>query len=492
LENESMKKSFQRWRKGAVLALGLSVSLTACSDLMDVNLPAQLTDDVLTSPGNASILVNTFIAQFETGWNSQVYYDFGREGSGEVHLCGPCGYSDYQTNSPSFDRLSKSLRFSRYMWDKLNKDWDVKAVPQRARYMALSSLYQGAALGLLGEHLCEVSIDGGPKLTANATLDQAVTMLNRALTEINATGDFAVQNNIASSAKTMANGLLAQVLYQKGDMAGAAAAAALVPNGFYAYGTREPGEDRRNIAWTEGTNQTYMELYDPIDWWKGAIPNPANNAQWPAVLPFTGWTNLGIMPDGRAVSDTGIPVRTAAGPAPWNNAIGVTAGAVADSRVKGHTGNINGKGSAGALADRYTEEGSDEPLVNWKEMILIRAEAAGGQTAIDLVNQIRTADNLPKVTYADPANATQIRYMILEEKRRSLFEEGRLVFTMFRNPDVMWFPRAQGSTRYKGRNLQGGVRWIMTQAEFTVNKNLTVADRATGCGNVEKPVGNLG
>jgi dihydroorotate dehydrogenase (NAD+) catalytic subunit len=58
-----MMKQLQRWRRGAVLALGLSVSVLAgCSDLMDVNLPAQLTDDVLTSPGNATILVNTFIA----------------------------------------------------------------------------------------------------------------------------------------------------------------------------------------------------------------------------------------------------------------------------------------------------------------------------------------------------------------------------------------------------------------------------------------------
>jgi len=490
---ENMKKQIQRWRMGAVVtALSLSVvGLTGCEDLMDVNLPSQLTDDVLTDPANAGILVNTFIAQFETGWNNQLYQNFGREASGEVHLCGPCGVSDFQTNSPSFGSMAKSLRFSKYVYSKLEKDWTATQVPLRARCMALSSLYQGAVLSTMGSTLCEVAIDGGTKQTAAATLDQAEAMLTRAITEITAAGDFAVQNSIASSAKNMAYGLRAQVRYQKGDLTNAAADAALVPNGFFAYSTREPGADRLNQAWSEGTNQTYMELYDPIDWWKGAIPNPATNQQWPAVLPFTGWSNLGIQADGRAVSDTGIPVRTAAGPSPWNNAIGVVAGAVADTRVKTSLATINGKGSAGVLAQRYTGEGDDEPIVNWKEMVLIRAEAVGGQAAIDLVNQIRTADKLPLVTYANAGDATQIRYMVLEEKRRSLFEEGRLFYTQLRNPDVMWFPRAQGATRYKGRNLQGGVRWIMSPAEWTATATLTLADRATGCSAVEEPVGNL-
>jgi hypothetical protein len=491
-----MKKHIQRWRKGSVLALGLSVAvLSGCESLMEVNLPTQLTDEVFADPGNAGILVNTFIAHFEDAWDKQVYWNFGREAGGEVHLCGPCSYSDFQPGSPTFGgnngSMSKSMRFSRDLYKKLEKEWDVKAVPNRARYMALASLYQGAALQWAGTHLCEVAIDGGPKQTAAATLDQAETMLTRAIAEITSAGDFAVQNAIATSARTMAYGLRAQVRYQKGDMTGAAADAALVPNGFNAYNTREGGDARQNFGWYSGTSGSYMEMYDPIDWWKSPIPNPANNQIWPAIIPFTGWTNLGILADGRAVSDAGVPIRTAAGPTPWNNAIGVTAGAVADTRVKQIITSITGKGTNGAVPARYNGEGDNEPLVNWREMVLIRAEAAGGQAAIDFVNQIRTFDKLPLVTYANAGNATQIRYMILEEKRRSLFEEGRYFATMLRNTDVSWFPRAVGGTRYKQRNLQGGVRWIMTANEYTTNTNLTLADRATGCSADTKPVGNL-
>jgi hypothetical protein len=503
-----MKKHIQRARKGGVmLALGLSVAvLSGCEGLMDVDLPAQLTDDVLTDPGNAAILVNTFITHFEFGWNSQAYQNFGREAGGEVHLCGPCGVSDFQTSSPSFVAHSKSIRFSRDLYEKLNTEWTVQRVPQRARYMALASLYQGAVLASFGSHLCEVTLDGGELQTAAATLDQAEAMLTRAITEITAAGDFPVQNNIASSARTFAHGLRAQTRFMKGDMTGAAADAALVPTNFFAYATREPGVQRRNNAWYEGQSGAYMELYDPVSsekcvadglcaagWWQSPLPNPATGQTWGDYIPFTGWTNLGILADGRAVSDAGIPIRTAAGPSPWNNRIGVTAGAVPDTRVRGTIASITGKGGNGMLPNRYTDEGSDYPIVSWKEMVLIRAAAAGGQTAIDLVNQIRAADNLPTVTYLTGASSpAQIRYMVLEEVRRATFYEGRYVYWMLKNPDVSWFPRGAGATRFKKRRLEGGVRWTMSTGnnnnEYIDNPNISLADRGTGCGNVEKPV----
>ena len=40
------------------------------------------------------------------------------------------------------------------------------------------------------------------------------------------------------------------------------------------------------------------------------------------------------------------------------------------------------------------------------------------------MNELRAADDLPLVTYADPNNAEQIRYMIIE-KRRALVMEAR-------------------------------------------------------------------
>jgi hypothetical protein len=487
-----MSKRITRWsRGGALTALALSVCvLSGCEDLLDVTLPSQLTDEVLEDPGNAGILVNSFIAAYEDAWTTEHYNNQGREAQGEIHLCGPCAPSFQGINSGALSQMARAARFSRDLYDKLADDWTVQQVPLRARYMALSSLYQGMVLTWAGSSLCEYSPNGGELQTAAVTLDQGITMLQRALTEINAAGDFQVQNGIATSARTMTNGLLAHAMWMKGDLTGAAAAAALVPNGFFAYVTRESGPARRNDYFYDGTNSNYLELYDPIDWWKSPIPNPATGQVWPAVIPFTGSTYLGIMPDGRAVDDNGTAIRTQAGPPPWNNAIGVKVGAVPDPRVTHRIADISGKGGVGAISTRWKNEGDDLPIVNWKEMLLIRAEAAGGQAAIDFVNQIRSADNLARVTYITGATATptQIRYMIMEEKRRVLFGEGRYFYTMLRNPDVNWFPRNQGGSRAKNRNLGGGVRYIMPNNEYVDNRNLSLEDRATGCRPAERPI----
>jgi hypothetical protein len=473
---------------GVALTLGLAGALSACGDLMEVNLPAQLTDDVLNDPKGAGVLVNSFIAHFEDAWDFQVYRSLGHEDGGEVYLCGPmCNVSEYTTNNEHFYPMSKSLSLANHLYGKLEKDWTATDVPLRARYMALASLYSGAVLGWMGSTLCETAINGGKLMTPAETLTQADARLTRALAEIQTAGDFPVQNGIATSARTMAYGLRAQVRWMKGDFPGARTDAEQVPQGFVAFATREPGPIRQNRGWTSGTGGGFFEVYDPIDFWTGP-PNPVTGRAWPAVIPFTGYTYLGILPDGRAVGEDGIPIRWRIGPAPFNSRHGVTAGAVADPRVRHVTAQIQGKQAPGESPGRYTEEGSDEPIVNWKEMVLIRAEIEGGQRAIDLVNQLRTFDRLPLVTYASPTNATQIKYMIIEERRRALFNEGRFFYTKLKNLDLLWFPRNVGGTRARQRTLLGGIRYTMSLTEYIANPNLSTADKATGCSTNERPV----
>jgi hypothetical protein len=137
---------------------------------------------------------------------------------------------------------------------------------------------------------------------------------------------------------------------------------------------------------------------------------------------------------------------------------------------------------------KYRSEGDDLPLVNWEEMVLIRAEAEGGQGAINLVNELRRAEGLPLVTYADPGNAAQIRNMIIEERRRALYVEGRFYFTKLKNLDLLWFPRGRGRTGTRRTDYGGAVRLIMPLEEFDLNPNLTRADQATGCPQHERPV----
>ena len=283
----------------------------------------------------------------------------------------------------------------------------------------------------------------------------------------------------------MTYGLRAQTRWAKGDMAGAVADAQQVPNGFVAYVTREM--NRRNYIGSNRNIGGFLDMYDPIDWWTGAT-NPATGQAWPDILPFTGWNTLGIMPDGRAVHDSGIPIRYANSDVLLGNNIGVEAGAVADLRVSHRRVEIQGKGGAGYVTTRFTEVDDDMPLVHWMEMVLIRAEGAGGQGAIDLVNELRTHDGLPLVTYADPNDSEEIRYMIIEERRRALFLEGRFYATKLLNPDLLWFPRAQGHSVEKGEAYNGAVKHLMPGSEYVLNENLTEALRATGCAPALQPV----
>ena len=466
-----------------LLALSLG-AMSACEGVLDVDLPAQLTDDALNDPKGAQVQVNTFINWFEEAFDQHVYNHLGREDGGEVYLCGPmCGFFHYTPENGQFAVMSRSLTFSMGLHDKLASEWTDAQVPDRGRLLALASLYEGAVLNWMGSNLCEVAVNGGPLMSPAETLTQAEAALTRALSEIQATGDFAVQNGISTSARNMAYGLRAQVRWMNGNIQGAAADAALVPNGFVAYATREVGPDRRNDGWYSGTSGGFHELSDPIDWWQG-LPNPVNDRPWPRPIPFTGYTFLGILPDGRAIRDDGVPIRTQAAV----NAHGVTEGAVVDTRLPMVRQNIQGKQAMGYSPAKLTAEGADNPIVNWKEMILIRAEAAGGAQAIELVNVLRTTDRLPLVTYANPTNAEQIRFMVIEERRRALFNEARYYYTKLKNLDILWFPRASGGTRAQGHRLQGGIRTLMPLNEFIYNENLSTSDRATRCAAAERPV----
>jgi hypothetical protein len=252
--------------------------------------------------------------------------------------------------------------------------------------------------------------------------------------------------------------------------------------GFVAFVGRDPGP-RRNLSAHHGPIIGYAKLYGIIDWWNSSgTVNPATDQPWPNApnaLPFTGYRHLGILPDGRAVRDDGLPIRTA--DALDSHIPGAEPTAVVDTRVPFIPGVIQGSSEDTFLHNKWTSEADDLPWINWKEIALIAAEAEGGQGAIDRVNRVRAADGLPLVTYADPANAQQVRYMILEERRRALFLEGRYYASELLNLDVSWFPRGIGNNQEKKEDFGGAVKHLMPDAEYELNTNITLDDRATGC-----------
>src|SRR5687768_15500075 len=145
----------------AALAFSLAVgALSACDGLLDVDLPAELTDAALNDPAGASTLMTTVVTHFENGFDTHIDMAAGREGFGEVFMCGPCTPYNFPVAHGAFADFAKSRRFALLLHDKLTDDWTAAQVPQRARYLAIASIYEGATLSWMGQNLCEAALDG--------------------------------------------------------------------------------------------------------------------------------------------------------------------------------------------------------------------------------------------------------------------------------------------------------------------------------------------
>ena len=483
--------SFRRAvRVGLIVALPIG-ALTACDSLLEVDLPAQLTEDVLVDPAGVDAQISAVMGLFECGYSAWTVVASGMADVweplvGQVQSIArysprpSTGGCDSQVSDLSYyDQFTTSRAQGAGTYDRLTNLWDDNDVDDREQKLAIMALYSAAVLDIFGEHFCEMAVDGGPLMTPDETLALGETWIGTALGHINNQpgGDFVIPNGVATSAKTMAYGLRARMRWARNDDAGALADALLVPMGFTAWIIREAPLQRRNRQ-NALADSPVITLYDDVNtYWQGTAVNPVTGQAWPSPIPFTGYSSLGILPDGRAVWDTGLPIRTA------GDASRITPAedaAVPDTRV----GTITRDAAQAGLRQeptKYPNADDNQPLVGWQEMWLLRAELEGGQAAIDRVNELRDFHSLPRVTYADPSDAAEIRIMIIEERRRQLFLEGRFYATKIRNTDLLWFPRNEGNTPLLSFVHEGGVRKLMPSSEYDLNPNFTDADEGSGC-----------
>ncbi|MQA90371.1 MAG: RagB/SusD family nutrient uptake outer membrane protein, partial [Gemmatimonas sp.] len=338
-----------------------------------------------------------------------------------------------------------------------------EGIENEDQLLAQSALYAAIPYDVFGEYFCEMAFDEGTLMTPDETLAQGEEWLTIALDHIATTGDFEIEPDIASSAEQFAYVLRARVRWARGNNAGALEDAARVQAGFVAWATRDGGGQRFrwNRVFASHNSFGMNTVIGPIDWWTGP--------GWPDVIPYTGYRNLGILPDGRAVTDDRYPITTTESET-----------AVADTRVR-----VRDEGAVTNTFPRWSQQkypGLDAniPLANWEEVWLIRAELEGGQAAIDFVNEIRSAHDLPLVTYLSATDAEGVTELIIEERRRSLFMEGRYWATKIR--EDLWFPRGVGSTPYP-YSYRNGIRMVMPESEFEINPNLELSQRGTMCGD---------
>jgi hypothetical protein len=464
-------------------ALALMIGATsACEELLDVTLPGDITSDELANPSLADIWRLSAMGRAECAFQAYIHWDdnadvwwrgIGYQGGAweyrdrpnTVTTCGRTGTSYGWYVPLQVGRAENERVYDAY------SAWSDAEVANREQVLATVATFAGYAYQLLGERMCELAVDLGPLMMPDQVQDSAEMWFTQALDHINATGDFSIPS-IQSVEQAALLGR-ARARFWRGDHVDAAADAAQIQPDFVAYITRDNSEhERRNHLYDYGQNSIQATVAEEV-----VHPFGTPSAE---VIPFTGYYRL----DDTAVDAQGQPVI-------HNLAIDATdghstvngfplydddPGTVPDPRVQLAMSNLIIPGTAIPVVGQWKYQSIDAwiPFARWAEAQLILADIAHANGdlpgAIGYVNTLRNSYSpaLPNYTVAGPT-AQQVKDLILEERRREFFLEGRWAGTKIL--EDLWFPLGEGSVP-TGYPYQEGTCMLMPEVEYELNPNL--------------------
>ena len=392
----------------AVITFGLALA-AACNSLLTVDNPGRVPVETLDDPALMPTLEAASLQQFQcafaqwvgtAGMLSGEYLSANAfvdnhpwEWRGMVEIKGaPGACPGANARTVTFMGFYQPMQLARFQLDdaaaRVEKFTDAQ-VANRQRMLTEFAAYAGYAYAILGEGMCEMAIDNGPKMTRAEVLAIAEKRFTTAIALATALGD--------ASLKNMATVGRARVRLDLGNLAGAAADAALVPPGFV-----------RNAEYSEVTPARENRLYNLT------VRNDY----------------LSVGPDYRNLTVNGVP----------------------DPRVKV----LELKTSTGATKigpDNATPMWQQQkfiatagatplPIASYAEAQLILAEAVGGQQGLDAINRVRALSGIAPIT-TPPADFTAT---VLEERRRQLFSEGQRYADMLRK-NIPFTPPAGATNR---------------------------------------------
>ncbi len=382
----------------------LSAPAFGCS-LLDKGLEATAPDKIETSgletPANATLIVNSAIGNFECALGTYIL-DAGMM-SGELmdatataanwafdrRDTDATADTRYATNDCLSYGIYTPLQVARGTADRalvLLQGWTDAEVPNRQDLIAKAAAYDGYSTLLLGEAFCEAAVNLGPLLTSAQLFAAAEANFTTAIAAAQTAGNTQILN--------MAYVGRARARLDQGNKAGAATDAALVPAGFVIYATSENAPTRR-----QNRVQTFSQ----------------------AGVVSVGAAYRALTVDGTAIPDTRVTV-TNAGKAGTDNRTPLF------------------------IQTKYATSSTPIPIASYREAQLILAEAQGGQTAVNIINSLRSAAGLPTVSAVDIN-------VIASERARILFLEGQHLYDV-RRLNLPLFPAA--GTPYSTVYLKGG------------------------------------
>ena len=376
----------------AVAGVGLVVAVAACdtTKLLSVDTPNNVPVAILDAPGNAGLMVNSAITDYECAFGSAVLVEgiiSDELGDAQLGAAGwPYDRRDANTqtngiygangcNSAQNPGIYTPLATARWDADHAVKNlttWTDAQVPNRQELLAQANLYAGFSYAMMGMSMCQAAFDLGPAVDQKGMFALAEQRFTAAIAAAQTAGD----NAIVSAAY----GGRARVRLYQGNTAGAATDAALVPNGFAYNATFDASNSRRYNRVFSATAQfgdyTVEAQSQNLKTENGEV-DPRSASQLTTTRPADAKTSIWV------------PVRYAAG------------------------------------------DGVPIPMTSYEEAQLILAEIQGGASAVTIINAMRSTVGLKP--YIGPTDAASIKALIIDERRRVLFAEGT------RNYDIQRF-----------------------------------------------------
>jgi hypothetical protein len=288
--------------------------------------------------------------------------------------------------------------------------WTDAQVANRQRLIGTAALYAGYSLVLLGEGYCSAAIGGGPELTSAQLLDSAQARFTAAIAAA----------QLVPAADTRSRPILnaarvgrARARLGRGDRAGAAADAALVPATFVLNATAGAASRRQNRVFAQN-NRTN----------EGVTVAPA----------YRSLTVQGAVDPRVRVTD---------------------ANAVAADQV-----------NRIFRQTKYTALDAPIPIATGAEAQLILAEARGGAEGVAILNAQRAARGIAPLTAAEAAG---FQSTVIEERRRELFLQGTRLYDL-RRSNLTPTP-APGTPYAKGGTYGAQLCYPLPDAERAANPN---------------------
>ena len=368
------------------------VPLTACDELLQAELPGQVTDDALNAPELAETLVAGAQADFECGYQGHLlgveagfanifqYVIFqiemiqiaNRQPRLIEYGAGECA----SNRDPIWFIMQRGRVQAADASRRILEEMDAADVEDLDFLVAKAKAYEGYATQILSEAWCEMVFDGsGEPVTRGAGMAQAEARFTSALQY--------AQTALAGARAAEAQDLLdlarvgrARSRLNQGNLSGAITDADLVTPGFVYYATYENSPARRASM--------VQRLEDGFN----------------------------VHPRDRALMVGGVP----------------------DPRVPVENIGLHSSSGVGDwwVQRKYADDGSDLPFASWREAQLIIAEADPARS-VAILNTLRSnpaglhseldTSAWPLAPYVDAGPAANA-LAVIEERRRELYLQG--------------------------------------------------------------------